>query len=362
MKQLLLLGGGHAHVHVLKTWPDTPLADVRVTLVSPFQRQLYSGMVPGLVAGHYGVDDCVIPLEPLTHAARASFIESSATHLDSAARRVTLANGQVLPYDVLSIDTGPVMDRDAIVGAREFGLFVRPIEHFTRLWEELLALAEQRELSIALIGGGAAGVELAMAMKFRLGSRARLSLVTGGGAPLAGYPEPVRAHVRNALRRLGITVLEEACAQISEQHVHLAQGARLQCDAPILAIGSSAPQWLAGSGLALDEQGFIATGMTLQSSSHPEVFAAGDVASNQALKHPRSGVFAVRAGAPLALNLRRALDGGVLVQHAPKLSSLNLLACGGRTAVASWGDWSAQGSWVWFWKNFIDRRFIAKYR
>ena len=106
----------------------------------------------------------------------------------------------------------------------------------------------------------------------------------------------------------------------------------------------------------------MTTGMTLQSSSHPEVFAAGDVASNQALKHPRSGVFAVRAGAPLALNLRRYLGGDALVQHLPQLRSLNLLACGDKYAIASSGDWSTEGRWVWAWKNFIDRRFVARYR
>ena len=362
MKHLLLLGGGHAHVHVLRALADEALPGVRATLVSPFTRQMYSGMVPGLVAGHYAVDDCAIPLQPLAAAAQADFIESSLVRLDSGARQATLASGQVLSYDTLSIDTGPVMDRDAIPGARAHGLFVRPIEHFTGMWDQLLALAEQRSLSVAVIGGGAAGVELALAMQYRLGERARVSLVTGGPAPLSTYPMPVQARVRNALRRLGVTVLEDSCTQVSAQHLLLARGTRLQCDAPILAIGSSAPAWAATSGLALDAQGFIATGMTLQSTSHAEVFAAGDVATNAALNHPKSGVFAVRAGPPLALNLRRYLGGGELLPHRPPLRSLNLLACGNRSAIASWGHWSAEGMWAWYWKNHIDRKFIARYQ
>ena len=362
MKHLLLLGGGHAHVHVLRAFADEALPGVRITLVSPFSRQMYSGMVPGLVAGHYTVDDCAIPLPPLAAAARAEFVESSVVALDCGARRATLANGQVVSYDTLSIDTGAVMDREAIPGAREFGLFVRPIEHFTRLWDQLLALAEQRGLSVAVIGGGAAGVELALAMQYRLEDRARVSLITGGPAPLNTYPEPVQVRVRQALRRLGVTVLEDSCTHVTEQHLHLARGTRLQCDAPVLAIGSSAPAWAAASGLALDAQGFIATGMTLQSTSHPDVFGAGDVATNNAMNHPKSGVFAVRAGPPLAFNLRRHLGGGELMPHAPKLRSLNLLACGRRSAIASWGSWSAEGRWAWYWKNYIDRKFIACYR
>ena len=362
MKHLLLLGGGHAHVHVLHAFAQEALPGVHVTLVSPFPRQMYSGMVPGLVAGHYAVDECVIPLAPLAQRARAEFIESSAVRLDAAARQVTLANAQVMSYDVLSVDTGPVMDRDAIPGAREHGLFVRPIEHFARMWELLLASAELHGLSVAVIGAGAAGVELALAIQYRLADRARINLVTGGPEPLAEYPVPVQALARAALRRQGITVIEDSCAQITAQHVHLGGGTRLQCDAPVLAIGSSAPAWLAGSGLALDQHGFIATALTLQSTSHPEVFAAGDVASSVALQRPKSGVFAVRAGPPLALNLRRYLGAAALQEHLPKLRSLNLLACGRRSAIVAWGSWSAQSALAWYWKDWIDRRFVAKYR
>jgi len=117
-----------------------------------------------------------------------------------------------------------------------------------------------------------------------------------------------------------------------------------------------------GSGLALDETGFIATGATLQSSSHPEVFAVGDVATRSDAPHPKSGVYAVRAGPPLALNLRRFVAGGHLVRYLPQPRSLNLLACGERYAIGSWGDWSFEGRWVWWWKDRIDRAFVARYR
>ncbi len=362
MKHLLLLGGGHAHVQVLQALAAEALPGVRVTLVSPFARQLYSGMVPGWLSGHYILDECAIPLLPLAQRANAEFIEASVTAIDAGTRKVTLSNSQVLRYDVVSINTGPVMNRDAIPGAREHGLFVRPIEHFALLWDKLLALSELRGLSLAVIGAGAAGVELACAMQYRLRDRARISLVTGGLPPLADYSPEVRARARAALRRLSITVLEDTCMHLTEQHLHLQSGTRLQCDAPVLAIGSSAPSWLTGSGLALDAQGFIATATTLQSTSHADVFAAGDVASNLVLQRPKSGVFAVRAGPALALNLRRYLGGGMLEEHLPKLRSLNLLACGRRSAIVSWGSWTAQGAWAWYWKNWIDRKFVAKYR
>lgn len=362
MRRLLLLGGGHAHVHVLQALAAEPLPSAQVTLVSPFARLLYSGMVPGFVAGHYALEDCVIPLAALAQRAQVTLIESSANGLDAARREVSLADGRHLPYDTLSLDTGPVMDREAIPGAREHALFVRPIETFVQQWDALLALARDRALHVVMIGGGAAGVELALAMQYRLGERARLSLVTGGGPPLSNYPPRVQRRVLSALKRERITVLEDSCISIDAQGITLGRGTRLACDAPVLALGSAAPAWLAGGGLTLDTQGFIATGATLQSVSHAEVFAVGDVATRSDQAVPKSGVYAVRAGPALALNLRRHLAGGALEPHSPSARSLNLLACGRQEAIAVWGRWSAQGHWVWRWKDRIDRAFVERHR
>ncbi len=364
-KRLVLLGGGHAHVHVLDALAREPLVGAQVVLVTPFARQMYSGMVPGLVAGHYAAAACAIPLGPLAAAAGVEMVEASAVALDARSRTVTLSDGRVAEYDVLSIDIGPAMDRDAIPGAREHGLFVRPIEHFVRLFDALLDLATQRALDVVVIGGGAAGVELAMALAHRLrgvgDGGSRVALVTGGGPPLVGYPARVVARALRALRRQGVTVLQEPCLQVGPGQVVLGNGACVACDAPLLAIGASAPAWLVGSGLALDERGFIATGPTLQSTSHPAVFAAGDVATRTDVSHPKSGVYAVRAGPPLATNLRRLIGAIDLLPHRPQERTLNLLSCGDRRAIASWGRWSAEGRWVWWWKDRIDRAFVRRY-
>lgn len=361
MKRVLLLGGGHAHVHVLRELAREPMPGAEVLLLTPYARQMYSGMVPGLVAGHYAVDDCVIPLAPLAARAGVLRVESSATAFDANDRSVVLADGRVLEFDVASLDTGAVIPRDAIAGAREHALFVRPIEHFVAMLDPLVALAGQRSLGLALVGGGAAGVELAMALVHRLGERARVSLVTGGPPPLASHPASAQRRVRRALARARITVLEEACVEIAADHLRLASGLRLANDAAVVATGAAPAPWLAASGLALCEQGFVATGPTLQSVSHPAVFAVGDVAARPDAPHARSGVYAVRAGPPLALNLRRFVAGGELLPHHPQRRALNLIACGDRRAIASWGGWSVEGRWVWRWKVRIDREFIARY-
>lgn len=361
MRKLLLLGGGHAHVHVLRALAEQPMPAAQVTLVSSYRWQVYSGMVPGLLAGHYAVDDCVIPLEPLARAANVEFVEASATALDAAARRVRLSNGNELDFHVLSLDTGPVMALDAIAGASEFGWPVRPIETFIQRWQAVLESDRRFSGHVVVIGGGAAGAELAMAIRHRCGAAAAVSVITGGGAVLAGHADGLRRRVTRALRRRGITIFDDSCIEVRQSSLSLASGMRLACDVPVLALGAAAAPWLARSGLRCDPRGFIETGPTLQSVSHPQVFAAGDVASRVDVSHPKSGVYAVRAGPPLAFNLRRQLAGGALQPHRPQRHSLALLACGERHAIASWNGWSFEGDWVWRWKDRIDRSFIARY-
>jgi len=361
MKHLVLAGGGHAHLHVLKSFAEQPVADARLTLVSPFEKLVYSGMVPGWVAGHYRIDACTIALEPLARAAGAGFVRSALTALDAAARQVVLASGERVGYDVLSIDTGSVLDRAQIPGAREHALFVRPMEHFVELYPSLPPLAARRRLNVVVVGGGAAGVELAMALQHRLGAQARTSIVTGGGPPLATARRGLQQRVKRALARRSIAIFDDVVDEIDAAQVRLAGGARLACDAPLIATGSSAAPWLASSSLALDRAGYVATMPTLQSRSHAEVFAAGDVASRDDRPHPKSGVYAVRAGAPLALNLRRFLADAPPVAYHPPSRTLNLLSCGERYAIASWGELAFEGAWVWRWKDRIDRAWVARY-
>lgn len=361
MKHLLLLGGGHSHVHVLADLARRPLPGTRVTLVTPYANLLYSGMLPGWVAGRFGIESCRIALQPLVQAAGVTLVEGAATALDAGQRKLSLANGQVLGYDVLSVNTGPMMDRDVIAGAREHALFLRPLEHFMPLWERVVELAAQRELALVVIGGGAAGVELALAIERRLGDRARVNLVTGVPGLLPGVAAGARRRASACLRQRRISVLESDAMAITATQVMLANGSRLDCDAPIVAVGTGAPAWLRGSGLALDEAGFIQTGPSLQSLSHPEVFAAGDVAVRPDAPRPHSGVFAVRAGPPLARNLRRYLRGAQLRRHRPQARALYLLSCADGTAIGHWGPLSWGGRWAGRWKDRLDRRFVARY-
>jgi pyridine nucleotide-disulfide oxidoreductase family protein len=380
IKKLILLGAGHAHVHVLARLAQNRPADLDITVVTPYPYQTYSGMTPGLVAGHYSESDCQIPLEPLIRAAGAKWVRARCSGIDAGERRVRLSPaGQSrsqndilppdLPYHLLSIDTGAVIDRQRLEaempGAATQALIVRPIEVFATLWPQVLEQAQTRPLSIAMIGAGAGGLELLFAAEQRLRSEgasgARFTLITGGGEPVSNYPAGLQARVVKRLRRQNITVLRDSCVAVDKGVVRLASGSELACDVPILAIGTHAPSWLQGSGLALSETGHVLVNAFQQSASHPEVFAAGDVSTRADRPHPKSGVYAVRAGPPLAANLLAAHEGQPLKPHHPPANTLNLLSCGAGHAIASWGPLHTEGGWAWRWKDRIDRAFMAKY-
>ncbi len=360
MKRVVLLGAGHAQLSVLGALATLRLPGAEVLLVSAGERVIYSGMVPGLIAGRYAIDDCTVALAPLAAAASAQFLSGRAIALDAMAQVVTLADGTRIEYDVLSLNTGPLQDRDRIPGARDNALFVRPIEAFVQLWSRTRAMAADSALDVVVIGNGAAGVEIALAMQSAIGEHCNLALVSDGPM-LPGYSHAVRQRALAALERRGVQLLPGRCTAVEPEHVLLGT-MRVACDVPVMATGADPPVWLAGSGLALDVAGFVRVGATLQSTSHANVFAAGDLIVRDDAPHPRSGVYAVRAGPVLAENLRRFAGGGTLTAYTPQRHSLNLLALGDGAAIASWGAWSMQGRTMGWLKDRIDRGFITRWR
>ena len=366
MQDLILLGAGHAHVHLLRAWAQRPLPNTRITLVSPYARSFYSGMVPAWLAGHYQMAQCEITVPPLAHAAGVQWVAQHGVALNADQQSLTLEDGRILHYDLISIDTGAGTDAATLEamlpGAREFGVKVRPLEDLARQWPTLLEQAHQAKAPLSVIGGGAASFEIACALRHRLPEQA-IRIVSGRHLPGQGYTAGVQKRLLNTLAQQGIEVRQASCKAIGPGSLVLDTGTEeVPSGQTWVATGSTSPLWLRQSRLELCDKGFIALNAFQQSRSHPSVFAAGDVGTRLDHPHPRSGVYAVRAGPALATNLAAALQKRPLLAHTLPPHTLNLLSCGGKTAIAAYGAWSVQGAWVWRWKDHIDRRFMRLYQ
>ncbi len=369
MKRLVLVGGGHAHVEVLRRFGRAPAAGTELVLVSPHRLTPYSGMLPGLLAGHYESAAAHIDLERLARFAGARFARTLAAGIDPHARSVALAEGGALAFDLLSLDVGSAPASAGVPGAAEHALGVKPIDRFLHAWDGWRARARAGTLArLLVVGGGAAGVETVLAMRYRLareGGRAgavECALATDADRLLPMHPPRVQAMLARILGERGVRLhLATPAARIEPGALIAANGARIAADAIVWSTGAAALPWLRGLGLALDPAGFVAVNESLQSISHAHVFAAGDCATMLGHARPRSGVFAVRQGPPLAANLRAALAGRPLARYVPQEHALALISAGDRYAVAARGGWAAEGRWVWTWKDWIDRRFVRRY-
>jgi pyridine nucleotide-disulfide oxidoreductase family protein len=353
--RLVLLGGGHAHLFVLEAFArDRP--DAEILLITPDALTPYSGMLPGVIAGHYRHRQTCIDLRPLAAKAGCALRLDAAVALDAAHRQLQLASGEIVGYDLLSIDTGSTPAIPDIPGAAQHGHPVKPVATLLESWRT----AAPPE-SVAVIGAGAAGVEIALALRHRAPG-ARCTLIDRSAQILDRQPERLQRLALNELARQRIDLLTGAqIARLDPHAVLLADGLRVASDFAVWTTGAAPANWLRDSGLALDGRGFIATDPTLQSLSHPEVFAAGDVATMADAPRPKSGVYAVRAGPPLAANLLRAVRGEALQRWQPQARALMIMACGRRNAIASRGGLCVQGDWVWRWKDRIDRAFVRRF-
>ena len=367
MKRLVLLGGGHAQVKVLADLAARPLTGWDVHLVSPYRRQIYSGMLPGWVAGHYPIESCAIALDTLAARARVQFHETAGVAIDAAGQTITCADGSRLRYDLLSIDTGPLPAIDPLPGSGENALPIRPIEQFVAAWPALVERqpGRGRRFDLVVLGAGAAGVELAFAIRHRAltegWSHLGVTLIGPAAQPLDGSPASARRLVERLLAQRGVAWQGgRRAVAVEPGAIRFEQGPPLAFDACLVVTGAAAPAWARASGLATDERGFIRVGPSLQSVSHPQVFAAGDVAA-YAEARPKSGVYAVRAGPVLADNLRAVAEGRTPRPWTPQRRALYLISTGDRHALASWGPWAIAGDWVWWWKDRIDRRFMRRF-
>ena len=367
---LVLIGGGHSHLFVLRYLAMNPQPGLRITVVTRDLHTAYSGMLPGFIAGHYEFDEAHIDLLPLARFAGARIIHAEVAAVDADRKQVTIAGRPPLEYDILSINTGSTPTGPPAKDLQDDQFAVKPVDRFIESWHRLeqRLLASDRDLQLVVIGGGAGGVELALSLHYRASrltqsrARLRLSIVTDRDHLLPGHNLRVRRLFTEILRERSIPVYYQH--SVTRFHKGCLEGnfsTSIVADVAIWATHAGPPSWLSDSGLECDNLGFIAVNSCLQSLSHEDVFAAGDVASVADYPRPKSGVFAVRQGIPLARNLVLRLRREAPKPFKPQARFLSLISTGDRFAVASRGSWAFRGKWCWWLKDWIDRRFIRRF-
>jgi selenide,water dikinase len=374
MKDVVLVGAGHSHVSVLRMFGMEPMPGIRLTLITRQVHTPYSGMLPGMIAGLYGYDEAHIDTGPLCRFAGARLYNSEVVGVDLANRLVICSDRPPVPFDVLSINIGSTPSAREIPGVAEHAIPVKPIDGFLTRFEG----ARDRIVSaggharVGVIGGGAGGTELLLSLHRRLNrdiaaagfdpSGLSFKLITASAELLPTFPAAMRRRFAEILYERNIEVITGARVSGVRFGVVLIEGyGPVALDEIFWTTEASPAPWLAGTELALNEEGFIRVKRTLQSTSHVEVFAAGDVAMIEGYRLPRSGVYAVRSGRPLAGNLRRFLAGEPLVSYKPQRDALYLISTGERHALGARNGVSFEGDWVWRLKDRIDRRFMAKF-
>ena len=374
VKDVVLAGAGHAHVAVLRMFGMRPISGVRLTLVTREVDTPYSGMLPGLVAGRYTFDQAHIDTGPLARFAGARLYRDEAVGLDIPNRALLCGNRPPVPYDVLSIDIGSRPNTGDIPGAAEFAIPVKPIDGFVAKFDALIArvLARKGRARIALVGGGAGGVELLLSVEHRLRrdvaaaghdpAALSFTLVSGRTGILPNFPPEFRRRFEAVFAARGIALHSGArVTRVERGKLHFDDGGAVEADEILWTTQASAAAWLKDTGLALDERGFLRVDENLRCEGHREIFAAGDTVAFGPRELPKSGVYAVRAGPVLAGNIRAVLTGAPLKPYRPQRDAMYLVSTGDEHAIGTRNGLTFEGNWVWRWKDWIDRRFMRKF-
>ncbi len=364
-KDLVFVGGGHSHALVLRKWAMNPLPGVRITLISPQAMTPYSGMLPGLIAGHYSFAETHIDLVKLSLWANIRFIQDSVTAIDVETNTLKLANRPAIEFDVVSIDIGSTPNQQ-IEGSAEFSTPVKPISGFYQCWSLIQKKVQQNRVkSLSVVGGGAGSVEVIMAMAFKLtpiNSSLKYHLVTSSDDILPTYNRSVVKRVKHQFKKYKIDIhTSSRVEKLSQGILHCQNSNQILTDEIIWCIQASGSSWLKQSRLECDDAGFMKVRQTLQSLHYDYIFAAGDIANMVADPRPKAGVYAVRQAEILFDNLRAQLLSQSLVDYKPQDGFLSLLALGEKQATGSKSIFSFSGDWVWRWKNSIDVKFMDQF-
>ncbi len=367
-RHILLAGGGHAHAVALRQLAKQPLpSGIRLTLVSPTTHNLYSGALPGVIAGHWAANSIGVPLQPLCDAAKVQFVQDKLVSIQPDARTAMLGSGQRVSFDIASLDIGSGIRRLDIPDALDLVVPIRPIGPFLDKWQKTLAeiKAGSAPPRIIVVGAGLAGIEVTLAIHHRLQQEgiATPSLhLVDAGPDIAGSSSPaLRRKLVRALRRANINlVLQTRIQAIQDDAVLLSSGQRLKASLVVNCAGSAPHDWVGQSGLNT-VNGRVEVDANLRSTSHPYIWAVGDTSCFKPKPLEPAGVFAVRAGPVIAENISRYAQNAGFAEFHPQSDYLKLVSLGGQRAVAEKFGFALEAGWLWHLKKKIDFSFLREH-
>lgn len=368
-RQVVLAGMGYAHLHVLQRWARRPPPDARLVCVTDTPAVIYSGMVPGLLAGEYAPSDVLIDIAALAHAASADLHVATMTGVDRATRTVTLEGGAPVPFDVLSIAVGSrpsfagvdVVDATRLIPHKPLASLLQRLE---ATWTQAQTGLDGRQPRLIVVGGGASGVELALCAPIylrRFSPDLRVTLLTGERGLLGDGSRSASVRALKALAAAGVEVFSGLrVTSVNGGTLTLGDGSTLLGEAVLWATAAAPATVIPATDLPTGPDGFAVTHTTLRAIADSRIFVVGDAGTLLGQPARKSGVIAVRQGPVLDANIRRMLADEPLVQFRRPRRMLRILNLGNGRSLAEWGLWSVEGRWVRRWKDQLDRRFMRR--
>ena len=367
LRRLVLVGGGRAHLHVLRELARRPIANVETVLVVSGDHY-HAPMVPGYLQGQYEADQLRFDLTSLARRAGARLVHAIPERVDPA-RRVVIASGDAIPFDVCSLDLERESTGADIPGVAEHALTLHPRTRAVKLRARLDALAAgaSHPPSVVVVGGGKEGVEVALAVRERLRSAAAggvVSLVEQGTEILPGVEPSLQQLATRALRERGVSLaLGGRVTEAGASAVTLHNGAAIPADLVVWAAGAAAPTLIARSGLPHDADGYLLVDRSMRAVDGAPVWGAGECITHRDFPElAKEAAQALREAPALDRSLRAALGKGRAARFRPKRRRLELLNAGGGWALMRWKGIYRHSRWAWRLKNLIDRRFMRRYR
>ena len=364
---LVLVGGGHSQIAVLKKFGMNPIPGLRITMINNFISSSYSGMLPGYITGTFTKENTQIDLLKLCRFANSRLIIDRVISLNSEKKYISLQNRPPIYYDTLSINTGGEPELNSITGAEKYGVPIKPISNLIQVFENIKSkINNYKNINFVIIGGGAGGIEIALSIKNYLNNQKSLiekkvTLISKSENLIDGYSALAKLNATKFLFENDINLItDNPVIEIGKNFVKTKRGPKIKSDFSIVVTSITAPKWISQSGLKLSDDGFIEVNNFLQSSNE-NIFASGDVCSIKGKNLVKSGVYAVRQGPILSKNLRAKILKLKFTSYKPQKTFLSLIGDGKSKAIFSWGPFSFKSKWSWTLKKFIDENFLKKY-